>query len=347
LDRARDDFEVLRLRRIEELRPGEDDLANDLFGDDRRLLEGLTFESYAENLRDIMEHRLRSGPLGDSKGDDVSEISRYTLALNEDFTLGYFALDLRCLIRLACALVGTDDIVEQDLTEVVNAGYYDRDDDVCADAIRGLTSDYPSNSKQIILAEGSSDTAIIREALSLLYPHLADYFSFFDFDLSRAQGGAGQLVGIVKAFVSAGVSNRIVALFDNDTAAREARRALDRVSLPSNVAVLYYPALESLREYPTEGPTGPMLFDVNGLAASIELYLGVDVLTLDGTRSPVQWRGFSEAIGAYQGEVMHKAQLQSAFWEKVERCKANSEAMDAADWDGLDTILNAIFTAFR
>jgi hypothetical protein len=76
-----------------------------------------------------------------------------------------FCLDLRCLIRLACSLVAPEAIVEQDLTEVVNAGYYDKDDAICANAVQELTSNCPANAKLIILAEGSTDTAILREAL--------------------------------------------------------------------------------------------------------------------------------------------------------------------------------------
>ena len=112
---------------------------------------------------------------------------------------------------------------------------------------------------------------------------------------------------------------------------------------PKNVAVLHYPALESLRSYPTIGPTGTVPFDVNGLAGSIELYLGNDVLS---SEHPVQWKGFVESKRAYQGEVMHKSSLQRKFWEKAERCKESSELMKRADWQGLDQIWRAIFAAF-
>jgi hypothetical protein len=170
-----------------------------------------------------------------------------------------------------------------------------------------------------------------------------DFYSFFDFDTSRAAGGANQVVGVLKAFIAANISNRVVALFDNDTAAREATRPLERITLSKNVAVLHYPALESLHSYPTIGPTGTVPFDVNGLAGSIELYLGNDVLSSD---HPVQWKGFSESMRAYQGEVMHKASLQEKFWQKVERYKANHDLMESADWVGLDQIWKSLFAAF-
>jgi len=345
LDRVRREFETLRLHEIEELADG----THDFVIKERRLLEALSFDIYAKNLKKVMALGLRPYQYGGRKEKHLSKFSQYILEHDDsDYGpgLGFFANDFRSLIRLTCDLVDPDVPVELDLTDVVEGGYYDRDESVCTNAVNELTSAYPWNSKIMLLAEGRSDAEIIKEALVLLYPDLADYYSIFDFDLSRPQGGAGQLVGTIKAFVSAGISNRVIALFDNDTAGREARRALDRLPLPQNFAVLHYPALESLRKYPTQGPTGRTLFDVNGLAASIELYLGDEVLTQNGARAPVQWRGFSEAMGAYQGEVMRKAEIQDAFWEKVKRCRTDSAAMNTADWTGLNAILNTIFTAF-
>ena len=134
-------------------------------------------------------------------------------------------------------------------------------------AIHGLTADHAENAPRIILTEGSTDRAILKEALSILYPHLAEYYSFLEFNSSRSPGGAGHLVSLVKAFAGAGVTNRIVALFDNDTSAREATRALKPLSLPSNIVALHYPDLELLRDYPTLGPSGLTTLNVNGLAA--------------------------------------------------------------------------------
>jgi hypothetical protein len=84
-------------------------------------------------------------------------------------------------------------------------------------------------------------------------------------------------------------------------------------------------------------------FDVNGLAGGIELYLGKDVLSAD---HPVQWKGYSESMKAYQGEVMHKASLQDKFWQKVKSYKAKPDQIESADWVGLDQIWMSIFAAF-
>ena len=87
-----------------------------------------------------------------------------------------------------------------------------------------------------------------------------------------------------------------------------------------------------LRSYPTLGPSGNTEMDVNGLAASIELYLGRDVLTQDdGSLTPVQWKGYNETVGQYQGEVMRKAQLQHAFNKKADSALANSALLATGD----------------
>jgi hypothetical protein len=342
LQRAEQDFERLRLEHLEEIQPDEDD-TEDVWAESRTEIERLTFAVFAKTLWSVMRRKLRKAPFEDKDRADVSGAERYILNYNEDYLLGYFCSDIRFLLRLACSLVSPDAVIEQDLTEVVNAGYYQEEEAISENVIRTLTEDYPANAKIVIVTEGSSDAMILRESLRVLYPHLVDFYSFFDFDASRAAGGANQVVGVIKAFIAAGISNKVIALLDNDTAAHEAARPLERIALPKNVAVLHYPVLESLRSYPTIGPTGTTPFDVNGLAGSIELYLGSDIT---GPEHPVQWRGFSEAMQVYQGEVMHKGALQEKFRKKSKSYQSNPELMQDADWSGLDLICRSIFAAF-
>ena len=53
-------------------------------------------------------------------------------------------------------------------------------------------------------------------------------------------------------------------LLDNDTAARDALRALRGATLPSHYSVLHYPDIDLARSYPTLGPSGLSEMDVNG-----------------------------------------------------------------------------------
>lgn len=165
--------------------------------------------------------------------------------------------------------------------------------------------------------------------------HLSDYF-----EGARIGGGAGALANIVKAFAGAGIVNRIVAVFDNDTAAEAAIQTLSAIPLPSNIAVLQYPALNLARNYPTIGPSGLVSMDVNGLAGSIELYLGTDILSdAEHMLTPVQWRGFDRNLKKYQGEVLNKSMLQHEFDRKLRACENDSSQMNRYDWTGLRSII--------
>ena len=341
--RVRDSFESARLLALN--RATSNLSYHELFRDQARLFQDLTFETYAAALQNIIHSRLLPPPLRDPNREPSDPVVRYVLTHFDDHVFEFLSSDVRVFVRLACDLVAPNSPIVQDITDLVGGGYYDEDEPVCDNAIRELTS-HPESSPCIILTEGSTDIAILRSALDLLYPHLAGYYTFFDFRASNARGGAAQLAAVVKAFVAAGIANRVIALFDNDTAARDARRSLDSVALPSNVIVLHYPDLDVLRKYPTVGPSGPSTMDINGLAASIEMYLGGDVLTSYGDMVPIHWKSFNEGLGAYHGEVMKKTQLLSAFERKVERCKSNTAEMDAADWIGLRSILDAVFSAF-
>ena len=342
--RLRDDFEAARQSEVEKYTAwlGDDD--DGWCRDDLDYFTKLTFDSYAEALRTVLTQRIRARSVSQLT-TDLGPIEQRIIGDNDDYFFGFPCADFRSFIRLACELVPKNSEVVQDISELVYAGYYEEGEPVCANSTRALTARQPENSARIILTEGSTDVEILREALALLYPHLFGYYTFLDFASSRPQGGAGSLVTTLKAFAAAGIANRIIAVFDNDTAAFDARRSLASIQLSQNIAVCSYPDLSSLEAYPTLGPSGLVPLNVNGLAASIELYLGKDVLA-NGEDFPVQWKGYVESVGKYQGEVMHKARLQEKFREKVARCRSSEEERSRCDWLGLSAILEVIFHAF-
>ncbi|MFJ2349619.1 hypothetical protein [Streptomyces antimycoticus] len=225
---------------------------------------------------------------------------------------------------------------------------------LCSMARESLHNTASKSSPVVVLTEGSTDVAILEPALDLLYPHLTDLVRFMDYG-NRPQGGAGGLVTTVRAFAAAGIANPVIALFDNDTAASEALRPLHRDALPRNIKFLQYPPLELARSYPTLGPpsigtpTGsPTRADVNGLAGSIELYLGTDALSLpDGSLRPVQWRSYSPACQQYQGEVTEKRAVQQAYASKLASAQRDPSVIDSQDWAGVRAILDTVIHAFE
>jgi hypothetical protein len=349
INRARRDFESGRqaeLAMYEELARGEPD--QQWFADDLKLLESVSFDAYLAALRQVLSEGLRPKPFHDNERSDLSEAVRYILDHNEDNLFGFFASDIRCLIRVACEVAPRPSDVIQDITDLVDGGYYGPEEPVCQESIDSLTLGHLENSNRIVLTEGSTDARVLSASLKLLYPHLFAYYSFLDFDTARVPGGAGYLASLVKGFAAAGIGNRIIAIFDNDSAAWDARRSLTQLQLPSNIVVLGYPDIELLRNYPTLGPNGNTNLDVNGLAASIELYFGTDVLRCpDGSMSPVQWKGYIEPVAGYQGEVLGKAKLQEAFSRKLATAVSDPSEQTQQDWSGIDSILRVIFEAFK
>jgi len=226
-----------------------------------------------------------------------------------------------------------------DYTELYDCGAV-TDEDVVS-----YNSDKP---KIIILTEGSSDIAVLKSALNLLFPHLEEIYSFFDFESFNAQGGSGSLVNMVKSFAGAGITNNVIALFDNDTAAREAQMSLKDLTLPKRIKLVNCPHVTFAEHYPTLGPTGLNYMDINGLACSIELYLGEDVLKDEkGDFLPILWKGYSPKIQAYQGEIMCKKDIQGRFFQKLSASREDTTFLNTADWRGLIAIFEMIFDSFN
>jgi hypothetical protein len=198
----------------------------------------------------------------------------------------------------------------------------------------------------ILLTEGPTDSEVLRASIELLYPHLSDYYSFMDLAV-RAPGGAGSLVHVVKSFAGAGIENRTIALFDNDAAGHSAASLLRHVQLPPNILVMNYPNIALADSYPTRGPNGESVQDVNGSACSIELYFGRDVLTVDGRLVPVQWKAYDERVKRYQGEIQQKDLLKDRFLQKTDAAKRNGLQTAPGDWEDMRRLLESVFDAFH
>jgi hypothetical protein len=171
------------------------------------------------------------------------------------------------------------------------------------------------------------------------------YIKFFDDEMGH-EGSASSAVRTLRSFAAAGVANRVVAIFDNDTAAHQELMSLSSTRLPPGYRVVHYPDLEQARAYPTVGPQGTSVMDINGLAGSVELYLGSDVLrSPDGDLEPVRWTGYQAKIKQYQGEIKNKRAIQNAFRNKVDRARRNPAVVSRQDWSALELILRHLVDA--
>lgn len=350
--------ETLRSRAAESIAEGGNEKMRKVYermaesyAEEVSMLQRLSFDAWLETFRSVNRKGLNRWDLTLKEGEpavrDLQPVERFMLSADE-FPFRFPPCDVRFLIRAVVEACGDNSNFHLDLSDVVSSGYYDIADRVAENARVELTSDYPLNTKVIVLTEGMTDRRVLEASLRLLYPHLSDYYSFMDFEGANAPGGAGQLVNTVKAFAGAGIANRIVALFDNDTAARAALRGLGSATLPPSMRVLQYPTIAVASNYPTSGPSGLVHMDVNGLAGSLEIYFGEDVLRrTDGTFTPVHWRGFDPAVRAYQGELENKASLQEKFHQKLATAVTDSAVIQAQDWTGIRAILNMVRQAFE
>jgi hypothetical protein len=263
----------------------------------------------------------------------------------------FWRLDSRTILRLALDVAedvswpvryDLDDLMHYDLlvpgTPITKQAREERR--------RATTTDAPL----VILTEGSSDSQLLTEAIRVTHPHLVGFMRFMDFS-NEAEGSVAALVKLVRSFVGAGIANRVLALADNDTAAHDALEKLKREGLPDGYRVMHYPELPLLRRYPTLGPqlADPVVMDVNGKAGSLEMYLGRDLLTVDGDLVPVQWMGYVEGKKSYQGAIAkrEKIRVQRDFRAKVEAALRDPGVREGQDWSGVEEIVRGILTAFE
>jgi hypothetical protein len=307
-----------------------------------KALQFLNSESWIDALRIIRKYHLEQYGPDDRMLSSFGALVEYML---KEYSYGYPGPDV-CIALCLALEVTTDEEVFYDVTDLIDDPYAANEDFL--ELAQNLQSpEHGSRSQIIILTEGRSDRRILADSIDLLYPHLNDYFRFMDFDGAGVEGGAAALTKLVKAFAGARIFNKVLAIFDNDTAGEVSFRALAKSQIPTNIRVMKLPYLEYLSKYPTIGPTGKAVLDVNGIAGSLELYLGQDVLMdVSGNLTPVQWLGFDQSLGRYQGAVLNKSAIQDRFHKKVISAK-ESAIFNTGDWTGVETVLKALFSAFH
>ncbi|HQR99119.1 MULTISPECIES: HEPN/Toprim-associated domain-containing protein [unclassified Polaromonas] len=316
-------------------------LMEDHYRTDAEILASVTPRSWIEGLKMIRSSELETSYHARFEGPHKGTLIGYMLS-NEWY--GFPGYDVFVPLRLAIEAFGDDGDLIYDLTDLVWSSNFDEGEDFVEFGLGVSAAEYSSMAKTIVLTEGKTDAWILSESFKVLYPHLQDYFSFLDFESTGYGGGVGNLANVVKAFAGAGIVNNVVALFDNDTAAAAACKAIEKIALPANIVIRQLPKLDFLENYPTIGPTGAAKLDVNGIAASIELYLGEDVLRLDsGNLAVVQWTGYEKSVNQYQGELLEKSKVQARFREKLSRHSGPA----GPDWDGLRAVFRVLFSAFE
>lgn len=245
------------------------------------------------------------------------------------FDLGIGEQSLESHLYSILSAIDDNAIVEYDLSEVIGSGWVDEE--------IARRVDYE---KIIVLTEGKTDVEFISKSIEKLYPHLTNYYHFIDFQEYRIESNASALVKLVTSFAAANIKHPIIALFDNDTTGIMEMRKLSTTSLTDNIRVLKFPDIMLAKKYPTVGPTGKKIMNINGFACGIEMYLGSDILSKDNELIPVQWKNFNKSEKKYQGEVTEKKYVQDEFRKKLKDTQ-NEEYFE------MNFLLNELFNGFK
>lgn len=260
-------------------------------------LSELSFEHYLSTVRSILNSKGKSHDLNPLYDFHDYLVEHDLMLESQSLSLGLWSM---------LSVLEPDAQVEYELTDVIDGGW-----------VKLIPQEHLRVKKRIVLTEGKTDSDFLKVGLKLFFPHLEGYYHFMDFEASHIEGSASRLVHTIKSFVGSGIENNIIALFDNDTAGTKEIGNLKKVKLPENIKVLQYPRIELASNYPTIGPSGIQYMDINGLAGSIEMYLGKDCLTDKGLFIPIQWKSYDEKLKRYQGEVLKKDEVQMRFRKKV------------------------------
>lgn len=188
----------------------------------------------------------------------------------------------------------------------------------------------------LIATEGSSDVHILKHALALLKPEIADFFRFIDVTESHPFSGAGNLLKFAEGLAKIDVHNHVIFVFDNDAEGYSAFQRLEKLQLPINMRAMLLPELEAFRSFSVRGPEGISAADINRRAAGIECYLDLGFENASPPR--VLWTTYKTDLDLYQGALERKEGYVKDFLKQTpETLKAG-----AYDTNKLKAVLDAL-----
>jgi hypothetical protein len=142
--------------------------------------------------------------------------------------------------------------------------------------------------------------------------------------------GTGNVFRFVQGLISIRVLNNVIVVYDNDAEGAANFERTRQLNLPANVVVIKLPELACFEAFPTVGPNGQHLANINNRAAAIECYLDLP------PDASVRWSSYNARIGAYQGELVEKERYARAFLDQRGRSTGfpvaeHAEAMAGSD----------------
>lgn len=316
-----------------------------------RFLQRFTFDKYLSALKEIYDNKIDFFGNGNSfnfekfeKIEKIKKAKPYVKYILEEVEYPDERVDIDYRFYFRGFLEKLDENLNifVDVSDLIDSGYYDIEDKIAEQCLN-------KNDKTIIFTEGKYDTSVIRESLKLLYPEYSNYYSFLDIELSNLELGANRVITYLKSFISAGIINKVIVLFDNDAEGLFCKQEVLKLkNIPNNFSIKTYPNIDIAKKYPTICPTGVEELDINDCGCSIELYLCDEVLKENNTLIPIQWSSFNEHVKKYQGSFSskNKGSIQKKYSEILKKCKANSLEISKYNFDNMKTLLEDIFMTF-
>ncbi len=194
----------------------------------------------------------------------------------------------------------------------------------------------------LIATEGSSDIHILKRALLLLRPDVADFFRFIDVQEGHPFPGTGNLVRFAEGLAKIDIQNQVLFLFDNDAEGLDAYQRMSKLILPLNMRGAMLPDVETFRRFPAQGPDGTQLVDINGRAAAIECYLDLELESYPPAK--VRWTNYKKDLGVYQGALDYKESYTKAFLDQTPE-SINTGSYDVSKLQAVLSLMIAECTA--
>jgi hypothetical protein len=246
------------------------------------------------SLGDFAARSILRDPEFTKTADDLKSLTRFDGTFFEN-------LDPYVVLRLLAENPANLDVdVEWRFADIVEAGWADDET---------IYQPLGDRDRYLVVTEGSSDGSVLRRAIELLRPDIADFFDFVDMSENYPFTGAGNLFRFCQGLARIRIQNQVVVIFDNDAAGREAEQKVRQLALPPSMTIVRLPHIAECEAFPTVGPNGHAEQDINGRAVSTELFLDLR----SGPPPCVQWASFNSHTQCYQGELIGKETYVKRF----------------------------------
>src|SRR6185369_719742 len=133
---------------------------------------------------------------------------------------------------------------------------------------------------------------------------IADFFYFVDMAENYPFTGTGNLFRFCQGLSSIRILNKVLVIFDNDTAGRENYDKAAALDLPANMCITKLPDMEEFKSFVCIGPNGETREDINDRAVAIENFL--DLNYKNSEEPKVRWLSYNDRMRTYHGALENK-----------------------------------------